>query len=269
MILVAFSGIGVIGETIEEMGKLKILVGSSDVGKVQELTYGQNSSADSTNVLIEGGPGSGRQELIYNFMYYLVTNYSPKEVLVYDVCRGKEWTFTWKHYRNVRTSKSMEEFLEFIAKEIDDRKALTKNTLPNIFLFFDYINEYSLSLERPEESAKECVRLFRFLLEEGHKVGVYLISSCSWGDVDKIEDVKQKYNTIIRIPMKLFSKTGELETINGKQDTQRNTHFKFEKLYGKNFFKSLRRQLSFPVYQYHIIEKYLTNRKSKNTEVGA
>lgn len=96
-----------------------------------------------------------------------------------------------------------------------------------------------------------------------------MITSCMWGHVDKIEDVDQKYNTIIRIPTKMFSMTGELEIINCRRDTKKNTHFKFEKLYGKNFFKSLRRQLSFPVYQYHTIEKYLINRKSKITEAGA
>ncbi len=251
-----YSGIGAIGEKTNTMKKILLPLGISDDGNSLVLTYGDHSDSKSANVLIEGGPGSGRQELLYNLMYYLLTNYSPKDVLVYDVCNGKEWTFTIRHYRNVRIDKTdtMLEFLKFIVQEMNDRKDKNLDKSPMIFLFFDYLNEYSLSRRLPREKAQKCLELFQLLLEKGSAVGIHLICSCSWGQIEEIDNVKQKYNTIIRIPMELLSMTGNMEMTANEVTTQ-SIHFKIEKTYGKNFYKSIRKQLCFPMYQYHLITR--------------
>ena len=115
------------GKIIINMNKIIIPLGLTDDNELISLTYGHNSVQNSTNVLLEGGPASGRQELIYNMMYSLLTNYSSKEILIYDVCSGKEWTYTVRHFRNVRIAykgDTMVSFLEFILREVNDREGL-------------------------------------------------------------------------------------------------------------------------------------------------
>ncbi len=48
--------------------------------------------------------------------------------------------------------------------------------------------------------------------------------------------------------------TGNME-LTANEGTTQSIHFKIEKIYGKNFYKSIRKQLCFPMYQYHLITR--------------